>query len=313
MALPTNTATTYAQVGIREELDNVIYDITPAETPFLSSIAQETVGSTLFEWQTHSLNAVSKTGALDGDDAPKNAYVATTKLTNYTHIRTRDARVSGSGRAVDTAGRADDLDFQILNRGVELKRDMEAVLLDNNAKVAGNSTLARETAGVPAWIATNTDGAGADPAGTGADIATDATQRPLTEAMLKTVLASAWDAGGNPDMIMAGAFNRQVISSFSDGRSVIQKAEDKTLSATFDVYESDFGQLKIVPNRFQRSRDLLVLEMNMWCVGFMPGRNMLSFDIAKTGDSDARQILSEFGLKAKNEAANGIVRDLTTS
>jgi hypothetical protein len=126
MALPTNTATTYSQVGIREELDDVIYDITPAETPFLSSIEQETVENTLFEWQTHELNAVSKAGALDGDDAPQDAYVATVLRNNRTHIRTRDARVSGSARAMNTAGRADDLDYQILNRGIELKRDMEA-------------------------------------------------------------------------------------------------------------------------------------------------------------------------------------------
>lgn len=313
MSLPTNTATTYSQVGIRENLDDTIYDISPAEVPFLSSIAQETVDNTLFEWQTHSLNSVSKAGALDGDDAPQDAYVATVLRDNRTHIRTRDARVSGSGRSMNTAGRADDLDFQIINRGIELKRDMEAVLLDNNAKVAGNATTARETAGVVAWIATNTDAVGADPAGTGADAATDGTQRQLTESMLKTVLASCWDAGGNPDVIMAGAYNRQIISGFSEGKTVMQKAEDEVLRATFSVYESDFGQLRIVPDRFQRARDVLVLQLDMWSVCFLPGRNMLTFDIAKTGDSDARQILSEFGLKSKNEAASGIIRDLTTS
>lgn len=313
MALPTNTATTYSQIGIRENLDDTIYDISPAEVPFLSSVAQETVDNTLFEWQTHSLNSVSKTGALDGDDAPQDAYVATVLRNNRTHIRTRDARVSGSGRSMNTAGRADDLDFQIINRGVELKRDMEAVLLDNNAKVAGNATTARETAGVPAWIATNTDAVGADPTGDGSDAASDGTQRQLNEAQLKTVLAACWDAGGNPDVIMAGAYNRQIISGFSEGKTVMQKAEDEVLRATFSVYESDFGQLRIVPDRFQRARDVLVLQLDMWSVCFLPGRNMLTFDIAKTGDSDARQIVSEFGLKSKNEAASGIIRDLTTS
>ena len=313
MALPTNTATTYSQVGIREELDDVIYDITPAETPFLSSIEQETVENTLFEWQTHELNAVSKAGALDGDDAPQDAYVATVLRNNRTHIRTRDARVSGSARAMNTAGRADDLDYQILNRGIELKRDMEAVLLDNNAKVAGTATSARETAGIVSWLATNTDGAGADPAGDGSDTATDATQRQFTEAQLKTVLASCWDNGGNPDTIMVGAYNKQVMSTFSDGRTVQQMADDDTLYASFSVYASDFGELRIIPDRFQRARDALVLQLDMFSVCFLPGRNMATFDIAKTGDSDARQIVCEFGLKSKNEKASGIVRDLTTS
>ena len=313
MALPTGTATTYAQVGIREELADVIEDITPAETPFYSSVSKETVENTLFEWQTHELNAVSKTGALDGDDAPQDAYVATVKLNNRLHIRTRDARVSGSARAMDTAGRADDLDFQVMNRAIELRRDVEAVLLDNNAKVAGDASTARETAGIVSWIATNTDAVGADPTGDGTDAATDGAQRPFTEAQLKTVLLGCWDEGGNPDTIMVGGYNRQIASTFSDGRTVQQMANDETLHASFSVYESDFGMLKIVPNRFQRARDALVLDMPMWCVVNLPGRNFATFDIAKTGDSDARQVLVEFGLKSKNEKASGIVRDLTTS
>lgn len=313
MALPTGTATTYSQIGIREQLDDVIYDITPAETPFLSSVEQETVENTLFEWQTHSLNSVSTAGALDGDDAPQDSYVATTLLNNRTHIRTRDARVSGSGRAMNTAGRADDLDFQILNRGIELKRDMESVLLANNAKVAGNTSTARETAGFASWVATNTDAVGADPTGDGSDAATNGTQRQFTEAQLKTVLVGCWNSGGNPDTIMVGGYNKQVLSGFSDGKTVQQMAEDEVLHASFSVYESDFGQLRIVPNRFMPARNAYVAQMDMWSVCFLPGRNMQTFDIAKTGDSDARQILCEFGLKAKNEAANGAIRDLTTS
>lgn len=313
MALQTGTFTTYSQIGIREELADVIYDITPVDVPFVSSVEQETVANTLFEWQIQSLNAVSKTGALDGDDAPQDTSNPTTLVNNRTHIRTRDARVSGTARAMDTAGRADELDYQILMRGQELKRDMEAIACDNNAKVAGNSTTARETAGIVSWIATNTDGAAADPTGDGSDAATDGTQRAFTEDQLKTVLRECFDSGGMPDTIMAGPFNRQILSSFSAGRTNVQKAEDATLHATFDVYESDFGQLRIIPNRFQRARDVLVLQMDMWSLCFLPGRNMETFDIAKTGDSDARQIVVEFGVKAKNEAANGIVRDLTTS
>lgn len=313
MALPSGTATTYDQVGIREELSDTVYDISPAETPFLSMTAQVTVENTLFEWQTHDLNATSTAGALDGDDAPGNSYTATTKLNNRTHIRTRDARVSGSGRSVNTAGRNDDLDTQAMYRATEIKRDMEAVLLDNNAKVTGNSSTARETAGIVSWLATNTDAVGADPTGDGTDAATNGTQRQFTEDQLKTVLLGCWDNGGMPDCIMVGGYNRQIASGFSDGRTVQQRAEDDTLRATFSIYESDFGQLKIIPNRFQRARDALVLQSDMFAVGFLPGRNMLSFDIAKTGDSDARQVVCEFGLLSYQEKASGIVRDLTTS
>ena len=313
MTVPTGTFSTFSQIGIREDLSDVIYDITPVETPFLNMARHIDVENTLFEWQTDALASAATTGALEGDDAPANSATATTRLNNRTHIRTRDARVSGTGQSVNTAGRADELDYQLLKRGRELRRDMEKILLDNNAKVAGNASTARETAGIVSWLATNTDAASTDPTGDGTDAATDGTQRAFTEDQLKTVVRLAYASGGMPDTLMVGPFNRQIVSSFSAGRTNVQKVEDSTLHATFSVYESDYGNLKVVPNLFQRDRDALVLQMDMWEVGFLPGRNMVSFPLAKTGDSDAKQVLSEFGLKANNEASSGIVRDLTTS
>lgn len=315
MAVPTGTFKTFEQIGIREDLADIIYDITPVETPFLNSVTHGQAENTLFEWQTDSLDTATTTGALEGDDAPADVSSATTRLNNRTHIRTRDARVSGTGQSVDTAGRGDELDYQVLKRGREVRRDMEAILLDSNAKVTGAAATPRETAGIVSWIATNTDfgTGGVDPTGDGTDIPTDGTQRAFTEDQLKDVLRQCFDSGGMPDVLMVGPFNRQIASSFSAGRTNFQRVEDSTLHATFSVYESDFGTLRIIPNRFQRARDALVLQMDMWEVDFLPGRNMATFPLAKTGDSDARQIVSEFGLRAKQEAASGIVRDLTTS
>lgn len=313
MAQPTNTFATNDMVGIREDLSDVIYDISPVEVPFLSMAPRVEASNTLHEWQTDSLAAAAENAAVEGDDAPQDASTATTRLTNYCQISTKDATVSGTARAVNTAGRADELDYQMLKRGRELKRDMETVLLANTAKSAGNDTTARRTAGVPTWVATNVSADGADPTGDGSDTATNGTQRDFDESHLKEVLREAFDSGGMPDVLMVGAFNRQQVSSFTGGSTSMQKAEDKTLHATFDVYESDFGQLRVIPNRFQRSRDAHVLQMDMWAVGFLPGRNMVSFPLAKTGDTEKRQILSEYVLECRNEAASGIVRDLTTS
>lgn len=316
MAQPTSTVATNDMVGIREDLTDVIYDISPVETPFLSSVAHVDATNTTHEWQTHSLAAAANNAAIEGDDAPQTAGSSTTRLTNFTQISTKDARVSGTGRAVNTAGRADELDFQVLNRSQELKRDIETALLSNKAKVAGNDTLARELAGIGSWIKTNTSRAsdGTDPtAADGTDARNDGTQRAFSEAQLKEVLREAWDAGGNPDCLMVGGFNRQKASAFAGNSTSMQKAEDDVLHATFSVYESDFGEIKIVPDRFQRSRDALVLELDKWAVAYLPGRNMVQFDIAKTGDSDARQILCEYTLESRNEAASGIVADLTTS
>lgn len=313
MAVPTGTFKSFAAVGVREDLSDVIYDISPVETPFLNTVAFTEATSTLHEWQTDSLAAPENNKALSGDDAPQQASSPTVRLNNRTQISTKDARVAGTLRAVDTAGREDELDYQMLKRGRELRRDMEFVLLSNKAKVAASSGTEGELAGLPSWIATNTDADGADPTGDGSDAATDGTQRAFNEDQVKNVLRQTFEEGGSPDILMVGPFNRQIASSFSAGSTNFQRAEDQTLHATFSVYESDFGALRIIPNRFQRARDAFVIQSDMWAVAFLPGRNMAAWDIAKTGDSDSRQILSEYTLEARNEKSSGIIRDLTTS
>lgn len=316
MAQPTGTHATNDMTGIREDLTDVIYEISPVEVPFLSSVEHTEATAVVHSWQTHALTAAANNAAIEGDDAPQTTATATTLVSNNTQISTLDARVTGTGQAVNTAGRANELDFQVLARGKELKRDMETALLSNKAKVTGNDTLARELAGIISWIVTNTStGTGGSDAGTadGTNTATDGTQRAFQESQLKSVLSSIATQGGFPNTLMLGAFNRQKFSEFTGGSTGMQKSEDSVLHATFDIYASDFGSLRVVFNRFQRSRDALILEMEKWAVPFMPGRNMAEFPLAKTGDSDAVQILSEYTLEARNEAASGVVLDLSTS
>jgi Family of unknown function (DUF5309) len=127
------------------------------------------------------------------------------------------------------------------------------------------------------------------------------------------VLSSIWTNGGKPGTIMTGAFNKQVFSTFTGRSTAIEEAKSKKIVASVDAYESDFGKLKVVANRFQRPRDVLVLEMDKWAVAYLNGRNMVSIPLAKTGDSDRRQILGEYALMARNEKASGGVFDNTTS
>jgi hypothetical protein len=316
MAQPTNTFATNDMVGIREDLSDVIYDVSPTETPFLSMVAHVEATATYHEWQVHSLTAASATNhVIEGDDATTDAGTATVRRGNYTNISDKVARVTGTAQSVTAAGRANEMDFQVMNRSKELKRDMESLLLANNARVAGNDTTARELAGLPTWLFTNTDfgATGANPTGDGSNARTDGTQRAFTEDQLKTVLQSAWTEGGNVSVLMTGGFNRQVASSFSGGGTKTQKAEDSKLHATFDVYVSDFGSLKMSPNRYCRTRDALVLDPDLWAVAFLPGRNMVTTELAKTGDTDRKQVLSEYTLEARNEKGNAGVYDLTTS
>ena len=318
MALPTNTFATYEAVGNREDLSDVIYRIDPTDTPFMTGCERTNATAVNHEWQTQALAAVD-TGnyVLEGDDATTDAATPTVRLGNVCQISDKVARVTGTQQAVEHSGRDDELAYQEMLKGLELKRDMETLLVGVNvAKVAGSDAVARKTASILSWIKTNTSkgAGGADPAAAdGTGTRTDGTQRAFTEANLKTVLQSIWNSGGKPDTIMLGGFNKQVMSTFTGRATPTEETKSKKIVAAVDAYESDFGTVKVVPNRFQRARDVLVLEIDKWAVAYLSGRKMISIPLAKTGDSDRRQMLSEYALEARNEKASGGVFDNTTA
>lgn len=316
MSLPTNTFTAFSAKGNREDLSNDIYRIDPTDTPFVSSIDKVKATAVSHDWQTQALASASTSNAvLEGDDATTDAATPTVRLSNNCQISDKVARVTGTQQAVDKAGRDDEMDYQVILKGLELKRDMEAIVLTNQAKVTGDETTPRKLASVLSWIKTNTDkgSGGSDPsAADGTGTRTDGTQRAYTEAQLKTVLNSAWSNGGNPDTVMLGGFNKQVMSSFTGRGTPTEDTGKKKIVAAVDVYESDFGTLKIVPNRNNpRTRDALVLQMDMWALAHL--RNMKRVPLAKTGDSERTQLICEYTLESRNEKASGGVFDLTTS
>jgi hypothetical protein len=316
MALPTSTFATYEAIGNREDLSDVIYRIDPTDTPFLNGVEREKASAVNHEWQTQALAAADNTNArLEGDDATTTVVTPTVRLGDICQISDKVARVTGTQRAVDHAGRDDELAYQEMLKGLELKRDMETILAGTNqAKVTGSDTTARKTASVLSWLKSNTSKSGSDPVtADGAGTRTDGTQRAFTEANLKSVLNSIWVAGGKPDVIMVGAFNKQVFSTFVGRATQIENVKEKKIIASVDAYESDFGTLKVTPNRFLRTRDCLVLQMKMWAVAYLNGRRMVSIPLARTGDSERRQMLSEYTLVARNEKSSGGVFDLTTS
>jgi len=319
MTLPTNTVTTYQAIGNREDLSDMIYRIDPTDTPFMSGAEKEKATAVNHEWQTQALALPSTLNAqLEGDDPTANSLTPTIRVGNLCQISYKMAQVSGTQQAVDHAGRDNELAYQEMLKGLELKRDIESILLTNQAKVAGNTSTPRKTASILSWIASNTSkgtaGGAADPlTADGAAIRTDGTQIAFTEARLKSVLSLIWGNGGKPGTIMTGAFNKQVFSTFTGRSTAIEETKSKKIVASVDAYESDFGKLKVVANRFQRPRDVLVLEIDKWAIAYLNGRNMTSIPLAKTGDSDRRQILAEYALVARNEKASGGVFDNTTT
>jgi galactitol-specific phosphotransferase system IIB component len=313
MAQPTNTFDTYDSIGEREDLSDVIYSISPTDTPFLSSAAKTKATAVLHEWQTDSLEAaVSNNAVIEGDDVTIDAITATTRLSNSSQIMDKAVVITGTQEVVDKAGRSSELAYQIAKKAKELKRDMETTLTANVAEVAGNASTARKMGTIGAWVATNDDfGSGGASGATGDTARTDGTQRAFTESSLKSVIKLVWNAGGDPSMIMVGPFNKQKLSGFTGNSTRFDAGQDATLYTSVDVYASDFGQLQVVPNRFSRDRDAWVLDMEFWGIAFL--RDFTMHEIAKSGDSEKRQLLVEASLESRNEAASGLVADLTTS
>jgi hypothetical protein len=318
MAVDAATFLTYSAIGNREDLSDVIYNIDPTDTPFISGAAKVKTAATLHEWQTQALDAVNSINSvLEGDDATTDTLVATARLGNYHQISDKVARVSGTQRAVEHAGRDDELDYQVMLKGKELKRDLETIALRNQGRNAGAAGTPRAVGAVLSYIYTNTSKGtnGSDPASTGLGVSTrtDGSVRAFTEAQLKTVLQSQWTNGGEPDTIMAGAFNKQQFSTFTGRSTPMEQASSRRIVAAVDAYESDFGKVSVVANRFQRVTDVLSMQMDMWAIGTLPGRNMISIPLAKTGDSDRKQLLSEWTVEARAPKAHGGIFDLTSA
>lgn len=315
MAAITNTYQTFTTKGIREDLSNIIYNISPSDTPMMSAIGREKATNTLHEWQTDALAAASRTNKVsEGDEVSFPTLSPTVRLNNHTQISTKAAIVSGTNLAVTSAGRNNEMAYQISKSAKELKRDMESVLTHNQAKSAGAAVnTARALGSIDSWITTNVNKAadGANPTGDGSDTRTNGTQRAFNEAQLKEVVRKCYDEGGEPSMIMAGAFNKQVLSGFTGGSTRFDPAENKRLVASVDVYESDFSTLQVVPNRLQQQRSVYVLQPDMFAVAFL--RDFQLADLSKTGDAEKKFMLAEYTLVSKNEKASGAIFDVTTS
>ena len=318
MAQPSNTFDSYDAVGIREDLSNVIYNVSPEETPFYSKSSKTSAKNTLVEWQTDSLRASAANAHIEGDATAGEARSATTRLGNYTQIFKNAVVVPDTDEGLDKAGRAKEVAYQTLKIAKEQKLDIELALFANNARAAGNSTTARELAGANAWLTTNTDfGAneGADPTGDGTNARTDETTTLLafSQARFDGVMQSIWEEGGKPDTVYLSAFQMNVALGFTGNnnqRSAVQAGDERVIKS-LAVYVTPWGSVEFMPSRENRSRDVFIMQDNMWEVAVLrPTKNVA---LAKTGDNTTRQVVTELTLCAKNEAANGGIFDNTTS
>ena len=324
MAQPTNTFDSYDGANsIREDLADVIYNISPSETPFMSNAAKGTASSTLYEWQTDSLADTAANAQIEGDDYDGDARTATVRLNNRTQISAKSVTISGTDDAVDNAGMSTQMAYQLAKMGKEIKRDVERAFVGiENAKVAGNASTARELASVGTWYGGNKPGTSsaagnfskggspsASPAGDGSTAIAGGTNRTFTETLLKEGLLKAFELGGEPETILMSPSHKQTASGFAGVATKYKDASDKVSIGTTDIYVSDFGEVAFVPNRHQNANRVDILQMDMWSVDFL--RPFQTTDLAKTGDADKKLLLVEYTLCAKAPNANFGIFNLT--
>lgn len=323
MSVPANTFQTFTQKNIREDLINAIYNVDPFKTPFLNMCKKTEAKQTNHEWNTDKLDAQNlNNAAVQGDDPTAQTLAPTARIGNYTQISTKVVQISGTSQAVVAAGGSNKMGYQLLKKSKELKRDMEGILTYNQAKSAGSSTTAALSAGLPAYLQQNVVfQTGGSPSGANPAVAangwTDGTNTrtyngttvAITEAMVKSVVQSIFKNSGDcPEYALVSPQNKQNISAFAGPGTRFIQVEDKTLRTVVDVYETDFGDVKMVPDIFlAHSADCFFINPNYVRVAYL--RPFQTIPLAKTGDSDKKELLVEYCLEVGNEHALGLITD----
>jgi hypothetical protein len=329
MAAPTGDFSTYDATGNREDLLDKIYNISPINVPFTEMIGTSKAKAKLHEWQTDSLaTAVTTNAQIEGDDVSGSTSAATTRVQNYCQISRKDIVISETQEVVDKAGRESEVNYQMLKRTRELMRDIESTISQNQGFNSGGATTARKTRTLESFITSNSNRnnvsttaqgatAGASTVGAGATIgsnaATDAnTVRNITEAFLKDVVQQCFASGAEPSTIMCGPKNKINISQFTGrANTTVYVRNEEKIQGAASLYASDFGDLKVVPSRFQRERTVFVLDPEYCAMAWL--RRPKRDDLAKTGDAIKKYVIAEYALEIRNEAALGVIADLTTT
>jgi Family of unknown function (DUF5309) len=312
MAKVTNAFATYSAAANREDLSNIIYNIDPADTPFMSMAGRRNISNRLFDWQTESLPNVDTSNAKEeGFELSRAAATATVRVSNSTQISSRDATVSGSQEQSDAAGKRSEMAHQMALVSKALKRDMESILCQNQARNNGNdSGTARKTRALEHWIQTNkSTAAGYSYTNETTALTDGTTPRAITETMLNDTLEACYTNGAEPTIMLVGPGQKRKVSAFvgrSGSQIPVSKAE---VVNTVDLYRSDFGDIKVMPTRWNRNRTALLLDPEYVAVAYF--RNFKTVDIATIGDAETKMIVVEYGLEMKNEKAHGKIADLT--
>ena len=314
MSVPSNSLQTYQSNNNAENVTEIVFNISPIDTPGLTLAKKTTAEATYTEWPIESLSAVDSANAnVEGDDASIDASTTPTRVGNYCQLMDKTASVTTTQQAIRKYGVKNEMAKQMAKKAKELKRDMETTLFLNQARVVGDASTAQKMRSMGSWLTTNTSRGASGANGSASAAATDGTQRTFTESLFRALLVTAiTNADDLPSVVMAGPANRANLSSQLSGNSTrFYELKDGELNASISVYRSDYGPLKLVMNRFQRARDMWFLNPDY--LGIRTLEPMQTIDLARTGLTEKKQLWTNWTLEVSNEAAHAVLADLNTT
>jgi hypothetical protein len=314
MAVPTNTLQTYQSTNNAENVTEIVMNIDPVETPLLTMAKKTTAEATYTQWPIESLSAVDTNNAnIEGDDATIDASGTPTLVGNWTQLMDKTASVSTTQEAIKRYGVKNEMAKQLAKKSKELKRDMETTMFLNQARVVGAAGTAQKMRSLPSWLTTNVSRGASGANGSATTAATDGTQRNFTEALLRgLIVTTITNADELPGVLFAGPANRANVSSQLSGNSTrFYELKDGQLNASISVYRSDYGPLKIVMDRFQRERDMFLINPDYIAIRTL--EPMQTQDLATTGLTKKKQIWTNWTLEVSNEKAHAVLADLNTA
>lgn len=313
MAQVANTFGTVQSTRNREQLYGTIWNVSIDDTPTTKLIGKEKVEGINPSWLTDEYAPGASNKVEQGNQSTIAAVTPTTRLNTYTQISEKVFGVTGTQEKVEKAGGASEYNYQLAKKMVELKKDIEWGCLNNTTAIAPSGGVAPQTRGLFGYMNANTSrgatGVDANPSTNTA--AVDGTQRALTETLLKTVLQTMFDNGAdlNNSYMLLPSTQRTVFDTFLAGQTRFDKAEDKILTATLEVYIGPFGRVKAVNARHMRQREIAIINPEFLALGML--RPMNDEPLAKIGDTRNVLVNAEWALINKNPKAHGAICDLT--
>ena len=292
--MASNAYVTYEAVGNREDLLDIITNISPEETPLMTKFGTSKVTGMTHSWLTDSLSEPKQNAVLETAEFGTTEATPRVKLSNDIQIFMRDCTVSDSQEAVLKAGVKSEMAYQMQKVMKMIALDVEYAIVRNSTRQAGNSVQVGLMGGVPYFNDVNV-----------LDGEAHAGEDELTEELLNDAIQLAWKKGGTPDICVVSGANKRIISGFTGNADRQRSADSTKIKQIVDIYESDFGMVNMVLHRLQLDTRVDFLQTEYWKLAYLiPFK---TYDRPKDSLLNGKVVSGQLTLECRSKEANSCI------